>query len=72
LAETVETEEEFEIDDEMLEIFALEAEDIVRAINANLEILSKTPNSREALLEIRRNAHTLKGSAGIVGLKHLS
>ncbi len=72
LAETEETEEEFEIDDEMLEIFTLEAEDIVRSINANLEILAKTPNSREALLEIRRNAHTLKGSAGIVGLKQLS
>ena len=72
LEETEETEEEFEIDDEMLEIFTLEAEDIVRAINANLEILGKTPNNREALLEIRRNAHTLKGSAGIVGLKQLS
>jgi len=72
LEESEETEEEFEIDDEMLEIFTLEAEDIVRNINANLEILAKSPNSREALLEIRRNAHTLKGSAGIVGLKQLS
>ena len=72
LEESNETEEEFEIDDEMLEIFTLEAEDIVRAINTNLEILEKTPNNREALLEIRRNAHTLKGSAGIVGLKQLS
>ena len=72
LEETEETEEEFEIDDEMLEIFTLEAEDIVRAINTNLETLEKTPNNREAVLEIRRNAHTLKGSAGIVGLKQLS
>lgn len=72
LIESEETEEEFEIDDEMLEIFTLEAEDIVRSINANLEILGKSPENREALLEIRRNAHTLKGSAGIVGLKQLS
>jgi chemosensory pili system protein ChpA (sensor histidine kinase/response regulator) len=65
-------EEEFEIDDEMREVFALEAEDLLRNIGSHLEILEKSPNSREALLEIRRSAHTLKGSAGIVGLKNLS
>ena len=65
-------EEEFEIDDEMLEIFALEAEDLLRNINTHLEVLENAPNNRESLLEIRRNAHTLKGSAGIVGLKKLS
>ena len=67
-----EFEEEFEIDDEMREVFALEAEDLLRNISLHLEILEKAPNNREALLEIRRNAHTLKGSAGIVGLKNLS
>ena len=71
-AETVADEEEFEIDEEMLEIFALEAEDLIRNINVNLEILVEQPNEREALMEIRRNAHTLKGSAGIIGLKKLS
>lgn len=70
--ESQESGEEFEIDDEMMEIFGLEAEDLLRNINANLEILEGAPNNREALLEIRRNAHTLKGSAGIVGLKKLS
>lgn len=64
--------EDFEIDEEMLEIFAAEAEDLLRSIGSNLEILEKTPDNREALLEIRRNAHTLKGSAGIIGLKKLS
>ena len=64
--------EEFEIDDEMMEIFGMEAEDLLVNIGANLEILESVPNNREALLEIRRNAHTLKGSAGIVGLKRLS
>jgi chemosensory pili system protein ChpA (sensor histidine kinase/response regulator) len=63
------SEEEFEIDEEMLEVFALEAEDLLRNIAANLEILEKQPANGEALLEIRRNAHTFKGSAGIVGLK---
>ncbi|MBA2737627.1 MAG: Hpt domain-containing protein, partial [Pyrinomonadaceae bacterium] len=65
----VTAEDEFEIDEEMLEIFALEAEDLLRNINVNLAILAEQPTSREALLEIRRNAHTFKGSAGIVGLK---
>jgi chemosensory pili system protein ChpA (sensor histidine kinase/response regulator) len=62
----------FEIDAEMLEIFGEEAEDLLRNINSHLEVLKSAPNDREALLEIRRNAHTLKGSAGIVGIKPLS
>jgi chemosensory pili system protein ChpA (sensor histidine kinase/response regulator) len=74
--ETVEAadewEEEFEIDEEMLEVFALEAEELLQNINSNLAILENNPGDREALLEVRRNAHTLKGSAGIVGLKKLS
>jgi chemosensory pili system protein ChpA (sensor histidine kinase/response regulator) len=64
--------EGFEIDEEMLEIFAEEAEDLLRNIQTNLKTLESAPNNRDALLEIRRNAHTLKGSAGIVGLKPLS
>jgi chemosensory pili system protein ChpA (sensor histidine kinase/response regulator) len=64
--------EGFEIDEEMLEIFAEEADDLLGNINTHLEVLKSKPNDREALLEIRRNAHTLKGSAGIVGLKSLS
>ncbi len=64
--------EDFEIDEEMIEIFGMEAEDLLTNISANLELLENAPNNREALLEIRRNAHTLKGSAGIVGLKQLS
>lgn len=64
--------EEFEIDDEMLEIFALEAEELLQSVTIQLSILADAPNDREALSEIRRNAHTLKGSAGIVGLENLS
>lgn len=65
-------EEEFEIDEEMLEIFGEEAEELIQNIRVNLGRLEKNTNDREALLEVRRNAHTLKGSAGIVGLKDLS
>lgn len=64
--------EDFEIDAEMLEVFAMEAEDHLQNIGTNLTVLEKDPNDREALLEIRRSSHTLKGSAGIVGLKKLS
>lgn len=70
--EPEEAAEEFEIDEEMLEIFSLEAEELVQSISDNLKLLENDSNNREALLEIRRNAHTLKGSAGIVGLKQLS
>ncbi len=63
---------DFEIDDEMMEVFAMEAEDHLQNIAANLTLLEQTPNHSEALLEIRRSSHTLKGSAGIVGLKKLS
>lgn len=64
-----EAEDEFEIDAEMLEIFAMEAEDLLGNIETNLEMLVATPGNRDALWEIRRNAHTFKGAAGIVGLK---
>lgn len=62
-------EDEFEIDAEMLEIFAMEADDLLRNIDASLGVLATQPNDRDALWEIRRNAHTFKGAAGIVGLK---
>lgn len=64
--------DEFDVDPELLEIFAEEAEGLLRNIETSLEKLAEEPNDREALWEIRRNAHTFKGSAGIVGLKQLS
>jgi chemosensory pili system protein ChpA (sensor histidine kinase/response regulator) len=67
-AEPVE-EDEFEPDAEMLEIFSMEADDLLGSIESNLEILSASPADREALWEIRRHAHTFKGAAGIIGLK---
>ena len=64
--------EDFEIDSEMMEVFSMEAGDHLQNIGSYLSVLEKAPNNKEALLEIRRSAHTLKGSAGIVGLKKLS
>ncbi len=67
-----EDEGDFELDEEMLEVFAMEAEDHLRNIATQLETLEHQPNNRDALMEIRRSSHTLKGSAGICGFKKLS
>lgn len=64
--------DDFEIDDEMREVFAMEAEELLQNIGANLEILGGNAKDREALMEIRRSAHTLKGSAGILGFKTIA
>lgn len=63
--------EEFEIDEEMLEVFALEADELLTNFSCRLKSLNERPDDREALAEMRRVAHTLKGSAGVVGMRTL-
>ena len=65
-------EEDFEVDDETREIFRSEAEDLLAKITANLKILAQSPDDSNALWEIRRNAHTFKGAAGIIGFHEAS
>ena len=69
---TSDSADEFEVDPELLDIFAEEAEELLQSIDANLTNLANDRNDSDSLWEIRRNAHTFKGSAGIVGLKQLS
>lgn len=64
--------EGFEIDDETLEIFQSEADELLTNITDAISRLARSPNDQSALWEIRRNAHTLKGAAGIVGLTQAS
>ena len=64
--------EDFEIDEETLEIFRAEADDLLAGISHHLRSLEASPADRNALWEIRRNAHTFKGAAGIVGLRSAS
>ena len=64
--------ESFEIDAELFEVFREEAASLLHGIRTNLDALSARPNDREALWEVKRNAHTLKGAAGIAGLTQLS
>ncbi|MCC6327926.1 MAG: response regulator [Acidobacteria bacterium] len=68
-ANVEEDEDEFEPDAEMLEIFSMEADELLANIESNLARLAAAPSDREALWEIRRHAHTFKGAAGIIGLK---
>jgi len=65
-------EPEFEIDEETLDIFRTEAEELLANIMADLDALSASPHDKEALWGVRRNAHTFKGAAGIVGMKDAS
>jgi CheY-like chemotaxis protein/HPt (histidine-containing phosphotransfer) domain-containing protein/two-component sensor histidine kinase len=61
-----------ETDPEILEVFGDETESLLESIQTNLRTLSESPSDRKALWEIKKNAHTLKGAASIVGLKKLS
>jgi CheY-like chemotaxis protein len=65
-------EDAFELDVEMLDVFREEANSLLQEIRINLDILARRPHDREALWEVKRHAHTLKGAAGIVGLTKLS
>lgn len=64
--------DEFDIDQELLDVFADEAETLLSGIEEHLQRLVTDPNDQESLWEIRRAAHTFKGSAGIVGLQKAS
>ena len=64
--------EEFEIDDETLDIFRAEAEELLTNIGVGLTALTRSPVDQAALWDIRRNAHTFKGAAGIVGMTDAS
>jgi len=67
-----EPQDESLIDPEMLEVFSMEAEDHLRVISAGLAALDRDPSNREALQEVRRSSHTLKGAAGVVGLRTIT
>ncbi|EGV27705.1 Hpt protein [Thiorhodococcus drewsii AZ1] len=49
-------------DQEIIEIFVEEAEEVLQEIDQNLKALKGNPKDRNALGEVRRGFHTLKGS----------
>ena len=56
-----------EADEEILEIFVEEAREVVDHILEYLPVLENDYDNMDALLEIRRSYHTLKGSGRMVG-----
>jgi chemosensory pili system protein ChpA (sensor histidine kinase/response regulator) len=56
-------------DGELLEVFQEEAEEHLGLIAKNLRTLRETPDAPEVLQEVRRSMHTIKGAAGMVGLR---
>jgi chemosensory pili system protein ChpA (sensor histidine kinase/response regulator) len=55
------------LDDEILGIFIEEAEEVLETINEFYPRLRQSSDDREALTEVRRAYHTLKGSGRLVG-----
>ncbi|KPP97455.1 Hpt domain-containing protein [Marinobacter sp. HL-58] len=55
------------LDDEILGIFVEEAEEVLDTINEFYPRLRQNHDDREALTEVRRAFHTLKGSGRLVG-----
>ncbi|MCK5717158.1 MAG: Hpt domain-containing protein [Thiomargarita sp.] len=56
-----------EIDEEILEIFLEEVEEVLQEIITNLHIWNNNPAHADALQNLRRAFHTLKGSGRLVG-----
>ncbi|HJV51607.1 MAG TPA: Hpt domain-containing protein [Noviherbaspirillum sp.] len=61
-------ESEEAIDAELLEIFLLEAEEVLAAVRQTLPESRNAPHNQEHLTTLRRSFHTLKGSSRMVGL----
>jgi len=55
-----------------IEIFCREAEEHLASLQSGLLVLEKNPTRTGLLHELLRNAHTLKGSARMVGLAEIS
>lgn len=58
-------------DDELLDIYLTESEEVLAHVAQNLQALRVNPTDHDALVEVRRSYHTLKGSGRTVGLAAL-
>jgi len=56
-------------DDEMLEVFFEEAEEVIAGARESLAKLAEDPQHFESISTVRRAFHTLKGSSRMVGLR---
>ncbi|MES2071902.1 MAG: Hpt domain-containing protein [Pseudomonadota bacterium] len=56
------------IDAELLEIFLMEADEVLGFVQASIPLSRKDSSNQEHLTSLRRSFHTLKGSGRMVGL----
>jgi len=56
-----------EIDEEILEIFVEEVQEVLEEIGTHFSAWKNNPSDKEALTSLRRAFHTLKGSGRLVG-----
>ncbi|TNC80331.1 MAG: hybrid sensor histidine kinase/response regulator [Oleiphilus sp.] len=64
---TVKSSDESLIDEEILEIFVEEVDEVLHAVSDAMEKLRNDPEESDSLKELRRAFHTLKGSGRLVG-----
>jgi chemotaxis protein histidine kinase CheA len=63
---------DFDLDDEMREAFVADASDLFERIERTVVGLGSLDDHRDAIRELNRCLHTLKGAAGSVGLHELA
>jgi chemosensory pili system protein ChpA (sensor histidine kinase/response regulator) len=61
---------EGEVEAELLEIFIMEAQEVLELVTATLPKLQRDPSNQETITVVRRAFHTLKGSGRMVGLNN--
>jgi chemosensory pili system protein ChpA (sensor histidine kinase/response regulator) len=57
-----------DIDDELIDIFLEEADELLENCESTLRQIKETPNSKEHIHQLQRNMHTLKGGARMADL----
>ena len=62
------SQEEF---DEILSIFTQESEEITHRLNNNVLALEKDPQNKDIIIELFRDAHSLKGAARMIGFNDI-
>ena len=60
-----------EMSKELLETFLLEAEEHLQIMHTSLRRLEKQPSDHNQIQEVRRSAHSLKGTAAMVGFRNI-
>lgn len=60
-----------EMIDEILKIFQVESDEIISKLNNSLLDLEKNPSNKDAILNLFRDAHTLKGASRMVGFNNV-